>query len=140
MMSIVLPLVFLAVVVASLVWQKFSPDKTASWPVTEGTIQSVNTEIVNEGRNSHSDEVCDFSYLVNGEYYSGRLCISRSDQAENAALSNLVNKKFPVRYSQQKPEKFAVVSVELDGFFLCRHYELPFTVDEGPTVLNIDKS
>jgi len=140
MMGFALPLVFLTVVVVSLVWQKFGPDKTAAWPITEGMIQSVNTEIVYQGRGSHADDVCDFSYVVNGDYYSGRLLVSRrSEEAQSAALTVLVNKKFPVRYNPRKPEKFAVVSVDLDGFCLGQHHDSPFTVDEGPTVLNIDE-
>ena len=130
----------LAITVISIAWHYARPDKIEQWPVTEGTIQSTSTEQVREGRGSRLIEVCDFSYTVGDEYYSGRLTVGRLDGEEDHSSRGLIGRKIQVRYDPQKPDKFSVATVELDGFSLGQHYESPFSNDTEPTDLNLDKN
>lgn len=128
----------LAILVIFLVRRPVSPEKAASWPVTEGTIQSVGKVHVDAGRNSYSIDVGDFSYIVNDDYYSGRLTITRSFSTHDAQPRDLVNQKIQVRYNPRKPEKYSVPQAELGGFLLDQ-YDEPFGEDVDPIDLNIDK-
>ena len=136
---VVIFLCALATLVVLLVWQSMRPDKTERWPVVEGMIQSVNTEITYQGRGTTAKPVGDFSYCIGGEYYSGRLGISGFD-VPDVSPRGLVGKKISVRYNPEKPQEFFVPSVVLGGFHLGQHYELFFQNDTEPTVLNIGKS
>jgi len=120
------------------IWNHSRSKKSEQWPVTDGTIQSVNTEIIREGRGSTELPVCDFSYCVNGEYYSGRLSISRTSVPDDYPPRNLVNQKIHVRYDPKKPSKCFVPPVDLDGFHLARNYPSPFESDVEPTSLGLD--
>jgi hypothetical protein len=130
----------LAALVVSLVWQQFRPDKTAQWPVTEGTIRSVGTVVVSAGRQSYQVDVGDFSYVVNDEYYSGRLKISSSFSTHGASPRDLINQKIQVRYDPRKTEKFSVPPQEVRSFLLDPYDESPFASDIGLVDLNIDKN
>jgi len=128
----------LAALVVFFVRRPVRPEKAANWPVTEGTIQSVGKVIVPGERNSPPTDVCDFSYIVNDEYYSGRLTISRSFSTHDRAPKDLINQKIQVGFNPRKPEKFSVPQTELGGFLLDP-YDVPFANDIGPIDLNIDK-
>jgi hypothetical protein len=119
-------------------WRRAHPNKAEAGLVAEGTIQSVSKVLVRAGRYSHSVDVGDFSYIVNDEYYSGRLTISRSFSTHDASLEDLVNQKIQVRYDPQKPESYYVPQQELGGFLLDP-YDEPNASDIGPIGLNIDK-
>lgn len=112
--------------------------KAASWPVTEGTIQSVGKVVVDAGRNSYSVDIGDFSYKVDDEYYSGRLTISRSFSTGDHLPRDLVNEKIQVHYDPRKPQRYSVPQAELGGFLLDP-FDEPFGQDVGPIDLNIDK-
>jgi hypothetical protein len=114
------------------------PEKAANWPVTEATIQSVGKVHVDAGRQSYSIDVGDFSYIVNDDYYSGRLTISRSFSTHDAQPRDLVNQKIQVRYNPRKPEQFSVPQTELGGFLLDP-FDEPTGQDVGLIDLNIDK-
>jgi hypothetical protein len=114
------------------------PDKSPSWPSTEGTIQLVNKVFVNAGRASYSLDVADFSYRVNDEYYSGRLTLSSSPSSGNGSPISLINQKILVLYDPQSPEKFRVQQPELAGFLLASYNE-PLGTDVDPIDLNLDK-
>jgi hypothetical protein len=128
----------LAVLVVRFVRRPVRAERAASWPVTEGTIQSVGRVVVEEGRSSYSVDVGDFSYSVNHEYYSGRLTISRSFSTHDASPKDLIAQKIQVRYNQRKPEQYSVPQTELGGFLLDP-YDEPFGKDVGPIDLNINK-
>jgi hypothetical protein len=135
---VLLALGLLAAFVLWLVWQSRRPDKTADWPVTEATIQSVGKVVINAGRSSYSVDVGDFSYNVNNEYYSGRLRISRSSSTGDAAQRDLIHQNFQVRYNPQKPEEHSVPEAELGGFILAP-FDESLGSDVDPIDLNIDK-
>jgi hypothetical protein len=101
--------------------------------------QSVNTVIVNAGRNSYSLEVADFSYSVNNEYYSGRLTVAPTTPNEELSPRGLIHQTIQVRYNPRNPEKFSFSPTEVGDFSLSSYYE-PFGEDVDPIDLNIDKA
>jgi hypothetical protein len=122
------PIVLLALCVLAIfaVWfvhRPVPPEKAASWPVTEGTIQSVENVIVKTAEHPNSLYIGDFSYIVDNEYYSGRLTISRSFSAHDHSAEDLINQKIQVRYDPRKPEKFSVPQADLGGFLLDPYNE-----------------
>jgi len=134
-----------ACMVVWLVRRPAGPDRAADWPVTEGTIHSVG--IVPGGRNSPPVDVCDFSYVVKDEYYSGRLALSRPNEGRLAVCrpftsdgspKDLINQKIQVRYNPRKPEKYSVLPAELGGFLLDPCGEL-LGQEIGPISLNINQ-
>jgi hypothetical protein len=142
---VLLTLCALSALVVFLIRRPVRTEEAASWPVTEGTIQSVGK--VSGGRNSPPVDVGDFSYTVNDEYYSGRLTLSRPNDGRLAVCrpftsdgspKDLVNQKIQVRYNPRKPEKFSIPPQEL-GDFLLDPYDDTFASDIGPIDLNIDK-
>jgi hypothetical protein len=137
----------LGTLVVSFVRRPVSPEKAAKWPETEGTIQSIGKVVVNAGRSSYQVDVGDFSYIVNDEYYSGRLTLSRPNDGRLAVCrpftsdgspKDLVNQKIQVRYDPRKPEKYSVPPQELGGILLDP-YDEPLGQDIGLIDLNIDK-
>jgi len=112
--------------------------KAASWPSTQATIQSVGTVVVHGGRTSYSVDVCDFSYTINDEYYSGRLQISTSTATGDASPSALIHQSVQVRYNPQKPEQHAMPQTALGGFLLDS-FDESVGSEVGSIDLNIDK-
>lgn len=114
---LVVALLLLAIVVVFIVRRQVSAKKAANWPVSEATIQSVR--IAYFGKNTGNPiYVGDFSYAVEGEYYSGTVAISSSFSTGDAETRDLVNRKIQVRYNPRKPEQFLVPQQETGGFLL----------------------
>lgn len=112
--------VFLGALASLVVWLYRSAvpkENTDNWPLTEATIQSVG-KAVGPGRNFYALDVCVFTYVVNGEYYSGRATISRPFSTEDSQPKDLVNKKFQVRYNPSKPDKYNVSQADAGDFLL----------------------
>jgi hypothetical protein len=114
---------------------KENPD---DWPTAEGTIQFIRKVTVNAGRYSYQVDVGDFSFTVNGEYYSGRLKISRSFSTHQALPKDLANQKIQVRYNPLNPDKYSVPPQEIGGFLLDPFDETNVS-DADPFDLEIDK-
>jgi hypothetical protein len=135
-------IVFFAVgaVAVFVLWRVRRPtpaDNPANWPETAGTIQAVRQVSVGSGRYTSTLDVADFSYVVNDEYYSGIATISRSFSSGDTKLSELVDKKFQVRYDPCKPDKFDLSQADTGGFILDTYDDLG--TDIGPIDLNINK-
>lgn len=135
---IVIALAVLAILVVWLVWRYTHPNKVEAWPLSDGTIQSVNTVVVHSGRNSYSVEVADFSYSVEDEYYSGRLTIAPTTSNGEVSPRRLIHQTIQVHYNPRKPEKFSCPQTEI-GDFTLSPYDEPFGEDVDPIDLNIDK-
>jgi hypothetical protein len=108
-----------------IVREPVSAKKAANWPIIEATIRSVRRVVVSAGRSSHSVIAGDFTYIVNDEYYSGRLKISRSFSTHDATPKGLVDQKIQVRYNPRKPEQYSVPPQEVESFLLDP-YDEPF--------------
>jgi hypothetical protein len=115
-------------------------DEAANWPISEGTIQSVGKVVINSGRSAVTVDVGDFSYVVNNEYYSGRLRISNSFSNLDGQPRNLIHQRVQVQYDPQEPDKFSVPQQEVGGFLLDSYRNVEsFATDIDPIDLNIDK-
>jgi len=130
----------LAILVIYLVWRGARANEDASWPVTEGTIQSVGRVNVSCGRgSSYSIEVGDFSYKVSDEYYSGRVTVVPSVGNGDRSTRELVHQTLPVRYNPARPEKFVVAQTDVAGFVLGPYSDsFSQNQDLDPIDLNID--
>lgn len=117
MLVFVVALGALALLVVWLYRRAVPEENTDNWPVTEATIQSVG-RVIGSGRGSYPFDVGDFSYIVNGEYHSGRATISRSFSTGDDQPKDLVNKKFQVRYNPRKPDKYDLSQADVAGFLL----------------------
>lgn len=87
----------------------------SAWPVTEATIRSVREA---SGDSRCQVNVGDFTYVVNDDYFSGKLQVSRSFSTHGASLKDLVDQKIQVNYNPKKPEKYSVPQVEVGGFLV----------------------
>ena len=128
----------IAGIVVWLMRQAARFDEAASWPETEGTIQSVSKVAIRAGRASVEIDVCDFSYIVNGEYNSGRLRVSHSSSTGDSAPRNLINQKIRVRCNPQKPSEYLFPQQKVEGFLLDP-YDVSSGRDIDPIDLNLDK-
>lgn len=116
---IVLGAVYVLVrLVIAIVRRPVSAKKAAKWPVTEATIRSVKKVLVRTGKFADSVIAGDFTYIVNDEYYSGRLTISRSFSTHEATPGCLVDQKVQVRYNPRKPEQYSLPQQEAMSFLL----------------------
>lgn len=96
--------------------EKGDPD----WPVTEATIQSVTERSAD---NPGLSDIGNFSYIVNDDYFSGKVRISRSFSTNDASPQDLVDQKIQVSYNPRKPEKYSVGQSEVGGFLLDSYDE-----------------
>ena len=66
----------------------------------------------------YSVNVGDFTYVVNDDYFSGKVRISPSFSTHSASPKDLVDQKIQVSYNPKKPEKYSVPQVEVGGFLV----------------------
>lgn len=95
-------------------------DEATRWPTAEATIQSGEMEIVGKGRSAVTLPCFAFSYVVNGEYYSGRLSLSGCDDRSATLLREMIDRKLPVHYNPGKPEDFVLPEITFEGFGVRR--------------------
>jgi hypothetical protein len=57
----------------------------------------------------------DFSYVVEGEYYSGTFMLSVDGDRADTLLRELDEKKFEVRYDPARPAKFYITQERIEG-------------------------
>jgi hypothetical protein len=88
-----------------------------SWPTTEGTIEVANVREVHT-RSSHYFKVeMGYSYLVNGEYYSGRFTKDFDREAEAWDYAKAMKGRIaPIRYNPAKIECSRIIDQNVDGF------------------------
>ncbi len=90
----------------------------ADWPDSEATVQSGNMELVE--RAGHFRErvpFFDFSYVVGGEYYSGRFGLRTDEDRGNRLITEWIGTKVNVRYNPERPSVFYVPDeLPVDGF------------------------
>ena len=116
-LGVVLLLIFLAVlalIVARMVWLKKRAETSETWPTTEATIQS-SEEVITRGRSGDVTILCfAFSYLANGEYYSGRFELLPDSGSADGVLSRMKDRKFPVHYDPAKPAAYYIPEKKME--------------------------
>jgi hypothetical protein len=93
-------------------------EDAVDWPETEATIQSANMDIVE--RVGHLRENLPFfalSYVVDGEYYSGRFGLRVSEDRASTLMREWVGTKVTVRYDPKRPSVFSLPDeLSVDGY------------------------
>ena len=89
--------------------------ESKTWPSTEGTIRSAGMENVGNGRYALNLPCFAFSYVVNGEYYSGRFSLSGCDDRSAALIRELIDRKLTVLYDPHKPSTCRISEVRIEG-------------------------
>lgn len=90
----------------------------AEWPVTEATIQSGKMELVESiGHLRQRVPFFDFSYLVEGEYSSGRFGLRVEENRGTTLIRKWVGARIEIRYDPKHPDVFSVPDeLSIDGF------------------------
>ena len=112
------PLVVLIPLAVLVVWLIRKTDRleTAnSWPICEGTIQSAGMEMIGRGRRAIVLPCFAFSYVVNGEYHSGRFALSARDEKASALIRELVNKKLTIHFDPEHPSTYFIPVELIEG-------------------------
>jgi hypothetical protein len=118
-LGVVLLLILLAVLVfiaVRLVRLKKRAETAETWPTIEATVQS-GEEFITSGRGGGVRIFCfSFSYLVNGEYHSGRFeLLPDVDLPDaDAVLSRMKDRKFPVHYDPAKPVAYYIPEKKME--------------------------
>lgn len=91
-------------------------DDAKLWPGTEATIQTGKVEVVAHTRYGNIALPCfAFSYIVAGDYYSGRFALlARGDQAD-VLLKKLVDQKLRVNYDPKQPSTWHIPHELIEG-------------------------
>jgi len=115
----VLVLIAVLGVVVAIIVQLFRnakrEEEAQSWPTTEATVQSSAMETVASGRSAVILPCFAFSYVVNGEYYSGRFSLSEASDRSATLLREMIDKKLTVHYNPTKPQDFLLPEVMSGG-------------------------
>ncbi len=109
-------LVLLLIPVGAGTWAWFRTRHAHSWPSAQGTIMSAQ---VKSGREAYLQPwVADlvYSYVVNGEYYSGVHRIrTRSEHRAEERIAGWKGRMVVVRYSPHKPDLSALLKSDQPG-------------------------
>jgi hypothetical protein len=107
----------LTALIGSAVWIISSRSKLSAearaWPTTEARIQNASTTVL--GRYSGPIPCFSFSYVVDGEYYSGSFGLSADGDRADTLARELIDKKILVSYDPDKPSKFYVPEETIEG-------------------------
>jgi hypothetical protein len=107
---------FPALFIARMVWRNGRVEKAQTWPTTEATVQSGEMEVVASGRGGDVSIPCfAFSYVVNGEYYSGRFGLLPNFGNPDQVLERMKDRKFRVHYDPSKPDTYYVPGEQMEG-------------------------
>jgi hypothetical protein len=92
-----------------------APARAKTWPYVYGTIQYAQAATIGEGKNAYWIGELAYSYIVDGEYYSGfcQLPASNEDEAWNA-VRGWKDRKVIVHYRPQYPSTSVLVVEEQD--------------------------
>jgi hypothetical protein len=89
----------------------------SDWPITEATIQSGQIEQYGKGT---FFPCFAFSYIVAGEYYSGRFFLGVPRDDAKAKIKGMIDRKFEVHYNPKDvTDRYIPVSV-IDGYNVDR--------------------
>lgn len=101
---------------AWLFWKIDLPDRASKWPKVEATIQSGELEVLAHGRYGTIElPSFAFSYVVAGEYYSGRFALVPNMQNADSLLRKLINSKIQIHYDPAHPATSFVPGYTIEG-------------------------
>lgn len=87
------------------------------WPETQATLQSGEEGFVKQGYTSERLPFFDFSYVVNGEYYSGRFGLRVTEDRTDELLRDLTDTKITIGYDPRHPSVFRLPDeLSVEGF------------------------
>jgi Protein of unknown function (DUF3592) len=118
---LILFIFILALVIALMAWNRWNQkqiEQAADWPTTEATIQQTEfREFTSNSRGepAHSYPCFAFSYVVNGEYYSGRFGLAIEGEPADTLIREMKDRKFTVSYKPAKPSEFYIADEMMDG-------------------------
>ena len=92
-------------------------DKAGTWPTCEATIESAAIEKVAQAEYSAIElPVFAFSYVVDGDYYSGRFALRPyTTDAGRSILTALVGRKLRIHYHPQHPTEWYIPDELIQG-------------------------
>jgi hypothetical protein len=97
-------------------WKERQVQSAKTWPTTEATIQSGEMETVASTRGVDVVTPCfSFSYIVNGEDYSGRFGLLPNFGNRDAVLNKMKERKFQIHYDPAKPGAFYIPGEQMEG-------------------------
>ena len=85
------------------------------WPSTEATIQSAGIESIGTGRYRVELPCFAFSYVVDGECYSGRFALEAKGDRADALVKELLNKKLTMQYNPKVPSSYFITDEWIEG-------------------------
>jgi hypothetical protein len=104
--------------VVAIMWGQRRNQQKKTWPTVEATVQSAETELVNMGgRSKVSLPCCAFSYVIDGEYYSGRFGVT-----EDGPFKELIDQKLTIHYDPKRPSSFYIPANVING---CQVLTIP---------------
>lgn len=106
--------VFVALL-ARIFWDANREKEAKSWPSTEATIESAEMGTVRYRKSSALYPCFAFSYVVGGEYYSGRFSLLGCNDRSAALIREMIDKKFTVQYDPAKPDSYAIPNCMVEG-------------------------
>lgn len=115
-------LLALAFIIALLVWNrrhKKQIEEAASWPTTEATIQQADfQEFTTNSRvePAHLYPCFVFSYVVNGEYFSGRFGLTVEGEQADTLIREMNGRKLTVSYNVNRPSEYYIPDEMMGGY------------------------
>jgi hypothetical protein len=111
-----------ALVVVGAIWSYRNArllEEAADWPTTEATIQQTELQEFNATSKSdvvHSYPCLMFTYIVNGEYYSGTFGLAVEGEKADRMIEEWANKKLTVSYRPAKTSEYYVPDELMEGY------------------------
>ncbi len=117
--GVVILLVLLSVpifFIGRMIWRNKHVQEAESWPSTEATVHSGDMEVVASGKGGDITLPCfAFSYVVAGEYYSGRFSLLPNLGPDHSLIQRMNGRTFAVHYDPKKPSTFFIPGETMEG-------------------------
>ena len=101
-------------------WKDKRIDRARCWPTTEATIQSADIERLGAGTRAPYVPCFTFSYVVDGEYQSGRFALSAGDDRADELVKDMIGRRLSVNYDPENPSNFFIPDEIIEG---CEIYQ-----------------
>ncbi len=101
---------------------------TAEWLETEGTIQSAAIERLD--KNVWYPGFA-FSYVVDGEYYSGKFFLKADDARSEDLIRNLIHNKLSIQYNPDDPGEWYIAENTIGSCEIIQKLNSNYPSDNG---------